>query len=304
MLRLAEDNSREDFTDEYCISEIRSVAGLPDLPVRIINKNFWRMGAQVAGGYRKGRVFLAGDAAHIMPPTGGFGMNTGVQDAHNLAWKLAFVLKHNISDKLLDTYYDERAPIARQNITWSIANAKRFAEIYEAIDADDMEKLKTKLHEQHGHLNYTGLDLGFIYHSAAISSENEQTLSTTPSKYVPTTLPGSRAPHVQLLKDGQAISTLDLFEREFVLLIGSDGDQWKIAADELSQKLAIPLKVYRVADGGDLISPDNSWYDIYEITKKGAVLVRPDGHVAWRSKLMADNCKAELEGYFKKLLWK
>src|SRR6185437_16629559 len=139
MLRLAEDNSREDFTDEYCISEIRSVAGLPDLPVRIINKNFWRMGAQVAGGYRKGRVFLAGDAAHIMPPTGGFGMNTGVQDAHNLAWKLAFVLKHNISDKLLDTYYDERAPIARQNITWSIANAKRFAEIYEAIDADDME---------------------------------------------------------------------------------------------------------------------------------------------------------------------
>jgi putative polyketide hydroxylase len=297
MLRITKDKTREDFTNEYCINEIRRIANSPDLPVRIINKNFWRMGAQVADEYRKCRVFLAGDAAHIMPPTGGFGMNTGVQDAHNLAWKLAFVLKHNMSAKLLDTYYVERAPIAKQNIAWSIENAQRFAEIYEAIDAGDMEKLKSKLHEQHGHLNYTGLDLGFIYRSSIINSENQQTLSITPSKYVPTTLPGSRAPHVPLLKDEQVISTLDLFEKEFVLLIGADGDQWKIAANELSRKLSFPLKVYKVAEDGDFISPDNTWYDIYEITTKGAVLVRPDGHVAWRSKSMTDNCQIELEKY-------
>ena len=112
MLRLTEDNSKDNFTDEYCISEIRRITNLPNLEVKIINKNFWRMGAQIASDYRKGRVFLAGDAAHILPPTGGFGMNTGVQDAHNLAWKLAFILKYNVSNRLLDTYHDERAPIA------------------------------------------------------------------------------------------------------------------------------------------------------------------------------------------------
>ncbi|MBP9741856.1 MAG: FAD-dependent monooxygenase [Burkholderiales bacterium] len=298
-LRFNKNNTKDDFSDDYCINEIRKTIELPHLEVKIINKSFWTMAAQIANQYRKGHVLLVGDAAHRLPPTGGFGMNTGIQDAHNLAWKLAFVINQHVSDSLLNTYYDERAPIAKQNIEWSTGNAKFYVEVYEAMQAGNLEKLKIKLKEHNKHLNYTGLDLGFIYHSHIIASENTQTLSISPSKYVPTTLPGSRAPHVKLVKNGINISTLDLFEKEFVLLTGSDGEQWRMVAEKISQTLL--LKIYNVAEDGDLINPSNDWQDIYEITNSGAVLVRPDGHVAWRRKSMVENPKAELEKYFELL---
>ncbi len=294
-MNLKPENTKEDFTDEYCLNEIRRVLDMPNLEIKIINKSFWTMAAQVAKQYRRGRIFLAGDAAHRLPPTGGLGMNTGVADVHNLAWKLAFVLNHHISDTLLDTYYDERAPVAKRNIEWSTENAKRFFDIFKAIQAGDHETLKIKLHEQQKNLNYEGLDLGFIYHSNAVKSENDQALSMRPDKYIPTTLPGSRAPHVPLIKNGNTISTLDLFEKNFVLLIGAAGEAWHTAINELSQTLTIPVSVYKIATDGDLIDPDNIWHDIYGISESGAVLVRPDGHVAWRSKLIVDNPKTELE---------
>lgn len=290
-LRYTEGNVKEDFTDEYCINAIRQITGVENLKVHIINKNFWTMAAQIAKQYRKGRVFLVGDAAHRIPPTGGFGMNTGIQDAHNLAWKLAFVINHNLSEKLLDTYFEERAPVAEQNIKWSMENAARYTEINKAIHSGDMGKLKFELHEQNRNLNFTGLDLGFIYHSTIIISENDQTLSVSPAKYVATTLPGSRAPHVQLIKDHKKISILDLFEKDFVLLIGPNGQAWQKAADDLIHSLSIPLKIFRIANDGDLSDPENIWLAKYEISATGAVLVRPDGHVAWRSRCMVDQPK-------------
>ena len=253
------------------------------------------MAAQVAKQYRHGRIFLIGDAAHRLPPTGGLGMNTGIADAHNLAWKLAFVLKYNVSEKLLDTYYDERAPIAKRNIEWSTENAKRFFDIFKAIHEGDNETLKIKLHEQQKNFNYEGLDLGFIYHSKAILSENDQTLSVLPDKYIPTTLPGSRAPYVNLIKNGKEISTLDLFEKNFILLIGSDGESWRTAAKKTTEIISLPLVVYKVAQDGDLVDHNNIWHDTYGISTNGAVLVRPDGHVAWRSTFMVDNPELELE---------
>jgi putative polyketide hydroxylase len=290
-LNLKPENTKEDFTDEYCLNEIRRVLDMPNLDIKIINKSFWTMAAQVAKQYRHDRIFLVGDAAHRLPPTGGLGMNTGVADAHNLAWKLVFVINHQASDALLDTYYDERAPIAKRNIEWSTENAKRFFDIFKAIQARDHETLKIKLHEQQKNLNYEGLDLGFIYHSKAVQSENDQVISVLPDKYIPTTLPGSRAPYVQLIKDGKAISTLDLFEKDYVLLVGSDGQKWQTVANELALTQSLPLKNYRIGADGDLSDTENVWHKIYEITATGAVLVRPDGHVAWRSKAMVDDPK-------------
>ena len=294
-MRFTAENTQEDFTDEYCLREIKRVLELPSLSIKIINKGFWTMAAQIATRYRQGRVFLVGDAAHRLPPTGGLGMNTGIQDAHNLAWKLAFVLKHGISDQLLDTYYDERAPIAKRNIAWSMDNAKRFIDIGAAIHSGDTETLKIKLQEQQNHLNYEGLDLGFIYHSTAVISENDQVLSVGPSEYVPTTLPGSRAPHVELVQNGQTISTLDFFEEKLVLLIGCEGEAWRAAVNQLPHKLSTLFTVYKIANNGDLVDKTNTWNDAYGITKSGAVMVRPDGHVAWRSKSGMDNPKAKLE---------
>lgn len=295
-MRFTAENTKEEFTDEYVIDEIRRVFATPGLVIKIINKSFWTMAAQVAKQYRRGRIFLIGDAAHRLPPTGGLGMNTGVQDAHNLAWKLAFVLNHNASDTLLDTYYDERAPVAKRNIEWSTKNAKRMVEINEAINVGDNEKLKIKLHEQQKHFKHIGLDLGYIYHSKAVVSETDQTISVSPAQYLPTTLPGSRAPYVVLIKDNETISTLDLFEKEYVLLVGADGKAWQAAAHELveTSSLSLPLVSYRIANDGELFDPENNWHKIYEITPAGAVLIRPDGHVAWRSFSMVDNPKDTL----------
>ncbi len=294
-LRFAEGNTKEHFTDDYCINKIRHLVGLPHLAIHLINKSFWTMGAQIASHYRHGRVFLAGDAAHRLPPTGGFGMNTGIQDAHNLAWKLAFVINKKASDKLLNSYYAERAPVAEQNIKWSVENAKRYTDIYTAIHSGDMEKLKFYLQDQQKNLNYSGLDLGFIYHSDAILSENNQTLSITPAEYIPTTLPGSRAPHIPLSKQGKTISTLDLFEKDFVLFVGKEGDAWRDAAKALTKTFSYPLQVYKVAEEGDYQDPSHSWSHTYAITPTGAVLIRPDGHVAWRSKEQVDQPRSMLE---------
>ena len=293
-LRFSKGHSTSNFTDDYCIHEIRRIVDLPNLDVHIINKNFWTMAAQTACQYRKDKVFLVGDAAHRLPPTGGFGMNTGIQDAHNLAWKLAFVIHYNSSDRLLDTYYEERAPIVRQNIKWSTDNAKRYTDINEAIHSGDMQKLKDKLHDQSKNLNYSGLDLGFIYHSSIVFSENDKVLSVTESRYVPTSLPGIRAPHVKLMKNDVEISTLDLFEKEFVLLVGSEGQPWKDAANELAGSLLYPLKVYKISTtttDADLYDLNSTWHLTYDVTTKGVVLIRPDGHVVWRSKSMVDNPK-------------
>lgn len=300
-MRFNPDQTKEDFTDEYCCEEIRRVTRQADLPIHIINKKFWTMAAQIAQEYRRGRVLLVGDAAHRLPPTGGLGMNTGVQDAHNLAWKLAFVLRYGIPDTLLNTYYEERAPVAKRNIEWSANNAKRFVDIAAAIRSGDMDTLTLKLHDQQKNLNYEGLDLGFIYHSSAVLSENDETISIAPTHYQPTTLPGSRAPFVKLLKHGEMISTLELFEKTFVLLVGKEGQAWQTAGNKLSHTLPFPISIYRVASDGDLIDTENTWLQVYQLSPTGAVLVRPDGHVAWRSHSMVDHPESTLQHCFENL---
>ena len=125
--------TKESFTDDFCVDYVKKVINDPEVEVHVINKAFWTMAALIAKQYRVDRVFFAGDAAHRLPPTGGFGMNTGIQDVHNLAWKLAMVLKGQADESLLDTYFTERVQIAKTNSSWSINNAKRMEKIFRCI---------------------------------------------------------------------------------------------------------------------------------------------------------------------------
>ncbi|MFF8810785.1 FAD-dependent oxidoreductase [Streptomyces pactum] len=263
-----------EFTDERCATHIRAATGVPDLEIDITGKAAWHAAERVAERYREGRVFLAGDSAHEMAPTGAFGSNTGIQDAHNLAWKLAAVLGGWAGPGLLASYGAERRPVA---VATSARAAARSAE--------------------HSHPGYaapptTGrqsdvlaVALGYRYpHGAVVGADPGQ--QPVPERFEPSGAPGCRAPHLWLLRAGVRISTLDLYERRCVLLTGAAGAAWHTAAGRAAARLAVPLDRYRVGDGpdADLVPvPGADWAGAHGTAEDGAVLVRPDGFVAWRS---------------------
>lgn len=285
--------SRADFDDAFCIDYVRKVIADDSIEVRLINKAFWTMAALVAEKYHDKRIFLAGDAAHRLPPTGGLGMNTGIQDAHNLAWKLALVINGQAKSKLLESYFEERAPIALQNIAWSTKNALRFNRIFTALANKDYETMHAALEEQNEHLNQIGLDIGFRYEQGVLQlNQQDKKPPTNTDSYTPSTYPGCRAPHYILEKNGQEFSTLDLFSKQFVLLSSEHCPDWHQAAQQLS---GFPLLSYQIGLNGDLQDKQGQWLDCYQIPVDGAVLVRPDGHVAWRSLGAVNDFKGCLE---------
>jgi putative polyketide hydroxylase len=254
-------------TPERATDFIRLAAGVPDLPVQILGVAPWTASAHVAEQYRHGRIFLAGDAAHEMPPTGGFGMNTGVQDVHNLAWKLAAVLKGTASQKLLDTYHDERQPVARAITEQSLINATSMGRL---------EQTKKNASARPEYLNEQGMIFGASYVSSAIVPDGSEppAVDDPITDYVPSARPGGRAPHVYFERDGQQMSTINVVGNGFALLTASGGQAWIDAANGLNG--ALPLT--------KLAIEDDSFASAYELEKSGAVLVRPDGHVGWRSR--------------------
>jgi putative polyketide hydroxylase len=260
--------TKESFTDDFCVEYVKNIINDPQLEVCLINKAFWTMAALIAKQYRIGRVFLAGDAAHRLPPTGGFGMNTGIQDVHNLAWKLAMVLNGQADESLLDTYFTERVQIAKANTHWSISNAKRFEKIFIALAQNDLMTFEEALKDQTHHINNILMDLGFIYGSEYQTQEN----------YKPSAQVGARAPHCWLLKDNEQKSTLDLYNSRFVLVCPPEAHYWQ---DQYRQ---FPCTIVTIGEQGEYLDKNYDFLENYEISKQGAVLVRPDGHVAWRSK--------------------
>ena len=275
----------EDFTHERCIEYVREVVGIPDLPVEIINLLFWTLAADTAERFRTGRVFLAGDAAHRLPPTGGFGANTGIQDVHNLAWKLAFVLHGHAPPTLLDTYEPERKPVAESNIAFSLTNISRAREVMRRMAEGAEGALAAALADQLKHLDSDGQDLGFRYDGAAITPDGTPPPGGDSQTYIPSARPGSRAPHFWLKpKDGTApISTLDLFEKTFTLLTTPQGTTWHTAARHAASTIGLQLTTHSIGPGGDFEPIEGNWTALYGLAPDGAILIRPDGHVAWRS---------------------
>jgi putative polyketide hydroxylase len=268
----------EDFTDGRCVEHIRRAVGDPGLDVLITGKASWHAAQRVARSYGAGRVFLAGDSAHEMSPTGAFGSNTGIQDAHNLAWKLAAVLGGWAGQELLDSYDAERRPVAEATSARAAARSVEhshpgFAPAPGAGGAAP----------QRGILDVA---LGYRYRRGAVVGADPQA-PVVPDRLDLTGEPGSRAPHMWLRHRGERISTLDLYETSLVLLCdaGEPGG-WHESALRLAGELSVPLTPYRVgtAPGAELVPEDDAedWAARHGIAPGGAILVRPDGFVAWR----------------------
>ncbi len=271
-------NPANDVSQARLVDLVRSAAGVPDLAVRITGVTRWRATSEVADRYRAGQVFLAGDSAHVMPPTGGFGGNTGIHDAHNLAWKLALAASGHSQD-ILDSYDTERRPIG--SLTAEQAYARYVLRTAPHLLAADTPFLVADFN----------LELGYRYRAPAIPGDVDDdppdALHDDPHGSLGR--PGSRAPHLWLERDGRRISTLDLYGRRFVLMTGSEGDDWCKAAGR-SSALAIECLVR----GRDFNDPHGLLAAAHGITETGAVLIRPDGFIAWRAHSRSNELVAEL----------
>ena len=284
-------NVAKDNSEERLIEIVRAAAGVPDLPVRIDGVARWRATSDVARRFAHGRMFLAGDAAHLMPPNGGFGGNTGIHDAHNLAWKLAYVLKGLAGPELLDTYDFERRPIAK--FTVEQAYTRYVTRTAPYLGATDFQPLADDFN----------IELGHVYGSPAIIAEQDGDVVHA-DPHDTRGRPGTRAPHLWLTQAGKSISTLDLFGTGFVLLAAPAGGDWCTAATAAAQRFpGLPLVAHLIGSP-DLKDPGGKFAQVYGLTPEGAVLVRPDGFVAWRSKDMIEDPQRRLEQALDRLLMK
>jgi 2-polyprenyl-6-methoxyphenol hydroxylase-like FAD-dependent oxidoreductase len=258
-------NAAQSIDEQRALELVRAAIGVPEIPVVIEDIAKWQAVADSAERYREGRVFLAGDAAHTMPPNGGFGGNTGVQDAHNLAWKLAFALRGVADPLLLDTYDDERRAIGE--LTVEQAYTRYVTRVAPYLGTEGMQAL----------VDDFSIEIGCRCNSAAVvlGPGDDEALHEHPRESKGR--PGSRAPHVLVPRDGARVSTLDLFGNGFVLLAGADGAAWHDAALSAAGQFRVPLDGYVIGD------PASGFADAYGISQAGAVLVRPDGVVAWRA---------------------
>ncbi|MFF4962755.1 FAD-dependent oxidoreductase [Streptomyces sp. NPDC001222] len=281
----------EHLTDDRCAEHIRTAAGVRDLDVEITGKAPWRASERLADSYRDGRVFLIGDSAHEMPPTGAFGANTGIQDAHNLVWKLAAVLRGWAGHRLLDSYESERRPVAQATSVQAILRAPGEERSgYTARPSADSS------------IDPMTVALGYRYVSAAVVGADAGA-PTIPDRLHLSADPGTRAPHMWVTRNGATVSTIDLYERSFVLLCGRP--DWREAARTAGGQLNVPLDGYLIGSGAayDLDTGDGPhWSTVHGTTPDGAVLVRPDGFVAWRTDSGPTDGEEELTGVLRRIL--
>jgi 2,4-dichlorophenol 6-monooxygenase len=307
---------------DEAVQRVRRILKLPNLKLEVLSLSTWNLERVLATEYQKGRVFIGGDAAHRHPPTTGLGLNTAVQDAHNLAWKLAYVLKGSAPPSLLNTYQTERQPIGKRNCDWALftsrnhqiiataiglqdgqidENKARFAEMFNE-KSDIGRALKAQLQyvidgqaiEFHAH----DMDLGFSYGVGAFKPDNSKPLPADPRHqiYVPTTRPGHRLPHAMIDYKGELLSTHDLLgsSGNFLLITDRKGRPWIEAAGAATTRRNVGLNIAQIVEPlagtyeSEYVDVELSWAKVKEIREGGAVLIRPDGIVAWRCFVLDD----------------
>ena len=308
LCQIAYDGTSESFAaydERCCIEWLRSAVGEPSLAPEILSIGTWTMNAVVAERLKQGRVFLVGDAAHQLPPTGGFGMNTGVQTAHNLVWKLVLVRAGAADAALLDTFDEERRPVGRFNADRSLENAMMVQRINAAAVGEIPALTPAEAVEaSRRYGNFLGMELGFHYDSAAVIPDGTSPPAVADAviDYVPTGRPGHRAPHAWLERDGRRASTLDLFGLGFTLLAGSRGEQWIAAASAMGERLGVRVDAHAIGARGGWTDTDGVFERLYGIEATGAVLVRPDGHVAFRAQRPSADAAHELSDALVRIL--
>jgi len=320
-----------DVSEEAMLRRVQAVIGDPDVEVTIKDISQWQINHLIALQYRKGQVFLAGDAAHRHSPANGLGSNTSVQDAYNLAWKLALVVKGKAGGALLDTYHDERQPVGRQVVDRaqkSLIMSSQIPPSFEAgggssseedVDAlaelfsdSDVGRARRKhlgellAENEKYHWNAHGVDLGQRYTSTAAVTDG-----ATPPPYTrdpeiyyhPTTFPGAYLPHAWVLHDDERVSTIDVAGGGgFVLITGIGGEAWLRAAQKLSEEVGIDLAGRPIGAGLEYDDVYRDWARLREVDDRGCVLVRPDRYVAWRSVDRVDDPEAALRGVLTQIL--
>jgi 2,4-dichlorophenol 6-monooxygenase len=299
--------SEDDYDDERCRALVWRAIG-EQAPIRILHRGSWHMSAQVAKRLRDRRIFLAGDAAHRFPPTGGMGLNTGIQDVHGLVWKLGAVEDGWASEALLDSYESERLPVARHNAEQSLRNALKMLQVPQALgiiaepttarmvatlaDPAARREVETAIADQAEHFDMLGLQLGYAYAEGALVPDGSPppALADPVRQYEASSRPGARLPHAWLDRDGARASSLDLIESKRLTLLSQGAhDLWAKAVEETA---GVPVSHVRM--GQDVLDTEGHWATVGGLEPGGALLVRPDQHVAWRTRTLPDDPAAAL----------
>jgi len=250
--------------------------------VNVVDARPWDAAAEVADCYRDGRVFLVGDSAHVMPPTGGFAGNTGIQDAYNLAWKLEAVVKEAAGPELLDTYDAERRPVADATVAQSLARLQAWFK-------DPCRRLPPPVPLK----DDDAVIFGYRYPAGAFVGDggaDADDLFEDPRN--PSGRPGTRAPHLVVSHHGSPVSTIDLFSDRWVLLAGPHGKDWGDRVRRCPAARPLGVTLHGVAPAGDLEDVAHRFEAAYGVEADGAVLIRPDGFIASRHATSVNGAKA------------
>lgn len=313
-----------DVDEAFATGVARQLVGDPELEIELLSANTWTVNDAYATHLQKDRVFIMGDAAHRHPPSNGLGSNTSIQDAFNLSWKLAAVLKGQAGEALLDSYSKERAPVAKQIVTRANQSIGEFGPIFEALGmtgGDDLaaiqasmearsdagraaEKQRAAIRDAISFKKYEfdahGVEMNQRYRSGAIVTDGQSEPAFELDEelhYQPTTWPGARLPHAWIFdhNTGAKVSTLDLCGRgAFTVLTGIGGEPWRDASIDLAAEFGLDLRSHIIGPRQEFVDHIGDWARISEIDDTGCLLVRPDHHVAWRAKVLVGDPTSEL----------
>jgi 2,4-dichlorophenol 6-monooxygenase len=314
--------------DEAMATEIvHNLVGDDTIDVKLTGTSVWSVNHMYAQRASLNRVFCMGDAIHRHPPSNGLGSNTSIQDAYNLAWKLALVVKGQAAPDLLATYDEERVPIARQIVDRANKSRNQFGQIFRALGmtpdapagrtidsrkddtpegAAQREELRQAIELKDYEFNAHGVELGHRYTSTAVIADGtpEPPYERDPELYYhPTTYPGARIPHCWLTRGSDTVSTLDVVGKgRFTMLTGIGGDAWVKAAQSVSEQLGVPIEPLVIGPGRELDDLYGDWARTREIPDDGCLLVRPDAHIAYRAFDQPDDATEALGQAMRSLL--